>query len=268
MVGYGSELEKDGDLAAARGWYEKSTEAGDNGMGMLFLGCMLREQDDLPASLSCLLQAVESARSFMDDHLRSLQVPAGAAGNIAARRYRDSMTKPYTDTAFCLGETYLATGDVDKARTWLERAAGLGHVRAMTVLGSMLWESRDFGQAKAWLRPAAEAGESEAMFYLGLILDTQGSVRESGTWLERAAESGAAPAMGRYAIFLAEQGDHEGAREWGVRARDAGDPFVETLLAAFNDTKDPPAPEEAASDLNGEVDLGQISWTPLGHACG
>ena len=178
------------------------------------------------------------------------------------------MTKPYTDTAFCLGETYLATGDTAEACTWLEQAARLGHLRAMTVLGSMLWESRELGQAQAWLRPAAEAGEPEAMFYLGMILDLQGHETESGVWLQRAARSGAAPAMGRYSIFLAEQGDHEGAREWGAKARDAGDPYIETLLAAWGDTLAPPASQEASGHLHEETDPGQIAWTPLAHACG
>jgi TPR repeat protein len=268
MVGYGSEVEKDGDLTAARSWYEKSTETGDEGQGMLFLGCLLREQGDLPAALDCFLAAIESARSFMEDNLRSMRVPAGAAGSSAARRYQDSMTKPYTDTAFCLGETYLATGDTAEACTWLEQAARLGHLRAMTVLGSMLWESRELGQAQAWLRPAAEAGEPEAMFYLGMILDLQGHETESGVWLQRAARSGAAPAMGRYSIFLAEQGDHEGAREWGAKARDAGDPYIETLLAAWGDTLAPPASQEASGHLHEETDPGQIAWTPLAHACG
>lgn len=268
MVGYGSELEKDGDLTAARSWYKKATEAGDEGQGMLFLGCLLREQGDLPAALGCFLRAAGSARSFMEDHLRLMRVPTGAAGSSAARKYQDSAAKPYADTAFCLGETYVATGDTAEARTWLEQAARLGHVRAMTVLGSMLWESRELGQAQAWLRPAAEAGEPEAMFYLGMILDLQGHETESGTWLERAARSGAAPAMGRYAVFLAEQGDHEGAREWGAKARDAGDPYIETLLGAWDDTLAPPAAPEALGHLYEETDPGQIAWTPLAHTCG
>jgi len=268
MIGHGSELEKEGDLTAARSWYKKSTEAGDGGQGMLFLGCLLREQGDLPAALDCFLRAAGSARSFMEDHLRLMRVPAGAAGSSAARRYQDGITKPYADTAFCLGETYLATGDTAEARTWLEQGARLGHLRAMTVLGSMLWESRELAQAQGWLRPAAEAGEPEAMFYLGMILDVQGREAESGTWLERAARSGTAPAMGRYAVFLAEQGNHEGAREWGAKARDAGDPYIETLLAAWGDTLAPPAAQEASDHLHEETDPGQIAWTPLAHACG
>jgi TPR repeat protein len=268
MVGYGSELEKDGDLTAARGWYEKSAEAGDEGQGMLFLGCLLREQGDLPAALNCFLRAAESARSSMEDNLRSMRMPAGEAGSAAARRYRDSVTKPYTDTAFCLGETYLATGGTAEARTWLEQAAGLGHLRAMTMLGSMLWESRELGQAQAWLRPTAEAGDPEAMFYLGMILDLEGRETESGRWLERAARSGAAPAMGRYAVFLAEQGDHEGAREWGAKARDAGDPYIETLLAAWDDTRGPPVPQAVSGELHEDTDSDQIAWTPLAHVCG
>lgn len=227
MAGFGSELEKDGDLTAARGWYEKATETGDEGQGMYYLGCLLREEGDLHAALGCFLGAAESARSSMDDHLRSMKMPAGEAGAAAARKYRNSVTRPYAETAFCLGETYEAMGDTAKARSWLEQAARLGHLRAMTGLGSMLWESREFGQAVAWLRPAAEAGEPEAMFYLGLILNDQGHVTESGTWLERAARSGAAPAMGRYALFLAEQGDHEGAREWGDKARGPATPTSE-----------------------------------------
>jgi hypothetical protein len=106
------------------------------------------------------------------------------------------------------------------------------------------------------------------MFYLGLILDLQGHDTEAGTWLERAARSGAAPAMGRYALFLAEQGDHEGAREWGAKAHDAGDPYIETLLAVWDDTQDPPTPPAALGDLHEETDPDQIAWTPLVHACG
>ena len=128
--------------------------------------------------------------------------------------------------------------------------------------------SCEFGQAAAWLRQAAEADDPEAMFYLGLILDDQGHVAESGTWLERAARAGAAPAMGRYALYLAEQGDHEAAREWGTKARDAGDPYIETLLAAWDGTQASQDPPAAVGDLYDETDPDQIAWTPLAHACG
>jgi TPR repeat protein len=63
MTGFGSELEKDGDLEAARTWYRKSAEAGDEGQGMLFLGCLLRDQGDLHGAVDCFLQAAEAARA-------------------------------------------------------------------------------------------------------------------------------------------------------------------------------------------------------------
>jgi hypothetical protein len=51
-----------GDYQMARHWYESVSEARDNGMGKLFLGCMLHDQGDLDAACECLHEARGRAR--------------------------------------------------------------------------------------------------------------------------------------------------------------------------------------------------------------
>ena len=59
----------------------------------------------------------------------------------------------------------------DEGMALLEKAAGQGHVHAMSVLGGIHRVWKEHEQAVAWSTKAAEAGLPEAMFFLGGCLD-------------------------------------------------------------------------------------------------
>jgi len=84
---------------------------------------------------------------------------------------------------------------VQEGMALLEKAAGQGHVHAMSALGDMLFVRKDFTQAVQWLTEAAEAGLPIAMFNLGACLDQEGSPSAldhpaAADWYRRAADAG------------------------------------------------------------------------------
>ncbi|WP_253886226.1 tetratricopeptide repeat protein [Actinokineospora diospyrosa] len=265
MVGHGRVLEDDGDHQMARHWYEAASEAGDNGMGKLFLGCLLRDQGDLDAASERLLDAAEvgSSVAIIDPH--NLAIPIGAL-DVEIGKYRKTATTVFTGAACALGEIYLSQRRSEEAKTWLQRAAKLGQVDAMFLLGSTLADEGELELAVTWLRLAAEKGMVEAMFHVGVMLDDTEEAHEAGTWLRKVALEGHPQAMGRYGIYLHEHGDTAQALEWSTKARDAGDPAAGLFLAAVG---------EAEGQLGVSVtplepcNLGdEVQWTPLAHACG
>lgn len=54
----------------------------------------------------------------------------------------------------------------------------------------------------------------------------------------------------------------------GRQSTRSGDPYIGRLLAKWDDMQDPQSPPAVLGDLYEEVDLDQIAWTPLAHACG
>ena len=88
----------------------------------------------------------------------------------------------------------------------LEKAAGQGHVYAMTALGQTHDTLTEFEQAVEWYTKAAEARLPLAMFNLGSCLDKGKGV--------------AAP-------------DHQAGADWYRRAADAGDGDAANNLSAM-----------------------------------
>lgn len=65
MPGWGSKLEDDGDLDAARYWYERSAQS-PSGYGSLFLGTFLRNHRDLEGARDWFRKAVWSAPGWVE----------------------------------------------------------------------------------------------------------------------------------------------------------------------------------------------------------
>jgi len=77
----------------------------------------------------------------------------------------------------------------------LEKAAGQGHVYAMTSLGDIHDTRKEYQQAIVWFTKAAEAGLPYAMFNLGVCLDEGRGVAvpdypAAADWYKRAADAG------------------------------------------------------------------------------
>jgi TPR repeat protein len=83
---------------------------------------------------------------------------------------------------------------------WLGKAAELGHVNAMMILGEIYSreEPRDFAAAMQWFNQAADLGDMEAQLVLGMYYyygdDVNMNRAEAAKWLRLAAEQGSADA--------------------------------------------------------------------------
>lgn len=106
------------------------------------------------------------------------------------------------DAQFNLGQAYrLGRGvpiNLAAAQTWLERAAGKGHLDAQSTLGLLLFDSGNRTGGLRWLKMAAEGGEPRALLIYGTALfNGDGVVREpvlAYAYVSRAAAQGLAPA--------------------------------------------------------------------------
>jgi TPR repeat protein len=83
----------------------------------------------------------------------------------------------------------------DEGMALLEKAAGQGHVHAMSVLGGIHRVWKEHEQAVAWSTKAAEAGLPDAMFSLGCCLNKGEGVAAPDPvaamgWYRRAADAG------------------------------------------------------------------------------
>ena len=84
---------------------------------------------------------------------------------------------------------------------WLIRAADLGYVNAMMILGEVYSneEPKNFEEAIKWFSKAAELGDSEAQLLLGMYYyygdDVKKNRAEAARWFRLAADQGAADAQ-------------------------------------------------------------------------
>ena len=120
----------------------------------------------------------------------------------AVRIWRPLAEKGDADAAFNLGQAYrLGRGvptNLAAAQTWLQRAAGKGHIDAQTTLGLLLFDSGDRAGGLRWLKSAAEKGEPRALLVYGTALFNGDGVPEDRVlayaYISRAAAKGLAPA--------------------------------------------------------------------------
>jgi TPR repeat protein len=116
--------------------------------------------------------------------------------------WRPLAEKGDADAAFNLGQAYrLGRGvpiNIAAATTWLQRAAGKGHVDAETTLGLLLFENGDQAGGLRWLKAAAEKGEARALLVYGTALVNGDGVKRDPVlgyaYVSRAAAQGLGPA--------------------------------------------------------------------------
>jgi hypothetical protein len=148
-------------------------------------------------------------------------VAAAEARSLLARAWDDG--SPHA--AFELAMLFLAGrgGDVDTAEglRWLERAAALLPVAAVTLGGALLLDAESASQGIAWLRRAAAAGEAGAFWLLGAaqLRGIGGPVDAVGgrLMIKAAAEQGVAEAQLELAQLYAS--GTGGARDEAAAAR-------------------------------------------------
>ncbi len=132
---------------------------------------------------------------------------------------------------FNLGVIAQEAGDLKGAKSWYERAAGLGNSKAMIALARIAHMAGDLKGTKSWLERAAELGNDNAMFKLGLIARDAGDLKGTKSWYERAAELGNSDAMVSLGWMAHEAGDLKGKKSWYERAAELGNVYAMFDLA-------------------------------------
>ena len=139
----------------------------------------------LPALAGALDTAAQHLQAGEYQKAYALLLPMGEAGDPVAQGY--------------LGVMHLngdgVPRDLEKSRTWLEKAAGQGNVRAMAMLGGMYRGVQghpsfvpDMKLATDWLKRAAEANDLEAMNQLGILHYDNKAYEQAFIWLRKAAD--------------------------------------------------------------------------------
>jgi TPR repeat protein len=91
-----------------------------------------------------------------------LAVSAGAFWIYAAMPVKsETAPPPNPDELYASGRTLLDNGDLAKAEPLLERAANIGHAKAMSALGFLHQRKGDKLRSYEWYQKAADAGDNE-----------------------------------------------------------------------------------------------------------
>lgn len=137
-------------------------------------------------------------------------VRAYEAGNFAAaiEAWLPGAAQDNPDALFNLGQVYrLGKGvrpDRERAESYYERAARLGHIAAQGNLGSLYFfvddaAARDIAKALYWWQKAAEGGDSRSQYLLGIMYFNGDHLSRdyvtAYAWLSLAIAGGVAPAV-------------------------------------------------------------------------
>jgi TPR repeat protein len=106
-----------------------------------------------------------------------------------------------------------------EART--RQAALAGDVRAMSILGGILFQKQEVAEAGEWWRKAAEQGNVDAMSNLAATL-VETDPDQAVTWLTRAAGHGHDLAMHNLGYIAYQRGAIDEALEWYLKAAQRG----------------------------------------------
>lgn len=138
-----------------------------------------------------------------------------------------------------VGYTYMdcALSDTESATVaekvhWLTKAADLGYVSAMMILGEIYSneEPKNYGEAIRWFSKAADLGDSEAQLLLGMYYyygdDVKKNRAEAAKWFRLAADQGAADAQITLGLMYSTgdgvEKNHAEAVKWLQLAADQG----------------------------------------------
>jgi len=136
----------------------------------------------------------------------------------------------YTYMDCALSDTLSPT--VEEKVHWLTRAADLGYVNAMMILGEIYSneEPKNYETAIKWFSKAADLGDSEAQLLLGMYYyygdDVRKNRAEAARWFRLAADQGVADAQITLGLMFSTgdgvEKDHAEAVKWLQLAADQG----------------------------------------------
>ena len=204
----------DGDLAAARTWYEKAADSG------------------YAAAMTNLAALLQNGR-------------AGATDSERARSLLESAAEQGYPMAYLpLGQLLRRRGDSEAARAWFERAMAAGVAGGYYELGLLAQRAGDGDGAMAAYSAGASAGDADAQNELGYRYRSGRGVTKdfdaARRWLEAAASQGHVGASNRLAWLLAtcpSQNVCDGERALGLARyvvdAQASPGHLDTLAAAY-----------------------------------
>lgn len=173
------------------------------------------------------------------DGLKLTVERAGALRDFAITIARKPIGYTYMDCALSDAES----PDVTEKIHWLTKAADLGYVNAMMILGEIYSkeEPKNLEEAVKWFSQAATMGDAEAQLLLGMYYyygdDVQKNRAEAAKWLKLAAEQGAADAQITLGLMYSTGDgvgkDHAEAVKWLQLAADQGLPKAKCALGVM-----------------------------------
>ncbi|MBT8045219.1 MAG: sel1 repeat family protein [Verrucomicrobiae bacterium] len=160
---------------------------------------------------------------------------------------------------FALGHGYSngwgTERDINKARTWFQRAADAGHAEAMCRLASKLRFNTDDDEALDLYLKAAKLGNTSAMCFLGYHYRTHRGQKnatsnnaQSIAWFQQAIDAGHRQAMIHLAkVYIEFTATPEKAIPWLLQAHDEGFDASHIMLADLYNNPESPVynPSEA-----------------------
>lgn len=239
------------DRSLAREWYEKAA-AGGSAQGHLGLGMALHSypetDDDLPRGTAELLLAAKAglATAFYflgwinEQGIGQPQDFAEAAGYFEKAAER-GVIQAQTRFALYLLQGKGVTRRIDRAETWLRRAALGRDAEAAALLGDLHIRGEDIApnylEAASWYQIAAELGHGPAARGLALLYLTGNGVHrdpdEAAKWFRISAECGDRVAdadLGNLALTgVGSEEDRHGMQQRFLQSAENGD-----LVGAFN----------------------------------
>lgn len=176
---YAVRLDKNGKKDAAMTWYEKAADGGY-----------------VPAMMAIADSYGDITDEETGDTVVKWYKKAAAAGNSEAMRKLGN--------AYAIGRGSLQPSTI-MARSYYEKAAQAGDLRAKTLFGAMLVNEGKLKEAEGWLLQAAAAGDGEAALDLGNIYYDYRSPLKDATkaahYYEQAANAGFSEIMFNYAYI-------------------------------------------------------------------
>lgn len=127
--------------------------------------------------------------------------------------------------------------DTSQALEWHHKAADLGSVSAMTIIGHNYRNSEAYTEALEWYEKAANLGSASAMYSIGDMytdgLGVEQDYTQASEWYEKAAELGHTYAMNNigymYGNGIGVEQDYAQALKWYEKAAN-----LENNLAMYN----------------------------------
>ena len=211
------------DEAAARSWFEKSAQSGNQNAQYQLAKLILGNSAAAPEEIR---QVVEWLTKVAEDGSQYAQYALG-------KLYRDGGP---------------VEADLIQAVIWFSEAAEQGHEYAMYALGKLNLEVGNAEAALRWFRKASKLGNQYAQYQLGkLLLSGEGvpkDVDEALRWFTASANQGnqyAQYILGKlYLLGKDIPQDREAAVRWFSLAAEQGNEYAQYFLDHMNDPQGPP----------------------------